>query len=240
MTTKTDLLPDLTRTDSGLVVVAGVRVDRSEDQRRAADLVLDAWDLVTWPQGLLSHTVMLGTDGVSVRHYSQWTSVEAFERFEVNDPPHRVEHIAESAPPLRRELPVHYTLYRSVDSDNSMTPGTIVMIDVEFDGADHQRLRDWVDTVIAALEHDEGANGLPVGGLGAYFHVSLDGTRVLNYAEWESEETHEAALQTGGGESIGEGDPWERVRNYPGLKRFGFKRFVPYRMRTAPGGRDSA
>ena len=234
MTTQTTLLPDVTRTDAGFPVAARVTVEDPKDQRLAADVVLDAWDLVEWPEGLLSHAVMLGTDGVTVQHYSQWTSEDAFRRFEAVDPPHRVQHIASSAPPLKREPPVHYQLYRSVDTDFEGTPGVIVIIDIEFEGPDPQRARDWVDTVIAALAHDEGQGNLPNGGLAAHFHVSLDGSRVLNYAEWESEAAHDHALQAGDGDSIGADEHWQRVRTYPGLKSFGFKRFVPYRMRTRP------
>lgn len=56
------------------------------------------------------------------------------------------------------------------------------------------------------------------GGLSAHFHLSTDGTRVLNYAEWESARAHIDALAAPG-EGVGRGSArWERVRNWPGVK----------------------
>ena len=59
-----------------------------------------------------------------------------------------------------------------------------------------------------------------------------DGTRVLNYAEWVDEAAHIAALERGGA-SIGSGEQWRRIQQYPGIVRSTVRRFLPYRQRTA-------
>ncbi|MDP1125051.1 hypothetical protein Q5O12_26370, partial [Klebsiella pneumoniae] len=53
--------------------------------------------------------------------------------------------------------------------------------------------------------------------LAAHFHVSTDGRRVVNYAEWTDVQAHVDALAAG---SDGVGTPtprWRRVREFPGV-----------------------
>jgi len=57
--------------------------------------------------------------------------------------------------------------------------------------------------------------------------VSLDGTRVLNYAEWVDEASHHAALERSGIGAIGSGPKWRAVQTFPGLKG---SRVVRYRL----------
>ena len=94
---------------------------------------------------------------------------------------------------------------------------------MEFDGPDRRRQRDWIDAVLLALEADEPHPG----GLGAHFHTSIDGTRVLNYAEWKSEQAHVEALAAPG-EGVGQAtDAWHRVQHFPGLARSTVRRYLP-------------
>lgn len=62
------------------------------------------------------------------------------------------------------------------------------------------------------------------GGISGHFHVSLDGTRVLNYAEWVDEASHIEAV--GGIGSIGRGPAWRRVQTMPGVENLGFRRYT--------------
>ena len=89
------------------------------------------------------------------------------------------------------------------------------MVSVEFDGPDEGRLRRWIDTVFEAIAAESSP---PAGGLGAHFHVSLDGTRALNYAEWVDEASHIAALARSGIGAVGSGPKWRDVQTFPGLK----------------------
>ncbi len=51
------------------------------------------------------------------------------------------------------------------------------------DRPDPARQRDWTDAVFEALGNDIRTSE---GGIAGHVHVSTDGTRVLNDAEWES------------------------------------------------------
>ncbi len=86
------------------------------------------------------------------------------------------------------------------------------------------RQRDWIDAVFEAFGNDIRTSE---GGIAGHVHVSTDGTRVLNYAEWESAEHHIAALAAPG-EGTGSPSPlWERVQNHPGMTGGGVKRYTP-------------
>jgi hypothetical protein len=90
-----------------------------------------------------------------------------------------------------------------------------VIVEVEFEGPDPDRRRAWVDAVFEALQSEP--NPRP-GGLSAHFHLSTDGTRVLNYAEWESAQAHIDALAAPGDGVGSSTSQWERVQTWPGLK----------------------
>ncbi|GGO46158.1 hypothetical protein GCM10012287_15810 [Streptomyces daqingensis] len=74
---------------------------------------------------------------------------------------------------------------------DARTPGCVAIVDVEFDGPDADRQRAWSDTVFEAMEGDPAPHP---GLIPAHFHVSADGTRVLDYAEWESAGAHADAV----------------------------------------------
>jgi hypothetical protein len=231
-TTAPSILPDVGRPDATFVVSRDFTVERPESLRHSADVLLDAWDDIRWPEGLLSISVFLGTDGITIFHYVQWTNKEAFDEYIALGDPGPAPYIVQMAPELKMSNLAQYTPYRSAPNEARSVPGCIVVVEVEFDGPDYQRQRAWVDAVFEALATDAGGEaGLPEGGLGAHFHTSVDGTRVLNYAEWVDEASHIAALERGG-DSIGRGELWDRVQRYPGLKGSTVRRFTPYRLRT--------
>ena len=112
-------------------------------------------------------------------------------------------------PALAPAPPVFYRRYRSGTRPDAPEPGCIVAVSVEFDGPDEARQRAWVDAVFDALASEPEP---PAGGIGAHFHVSTDGTRVLNYAEWVDEASHVAALERSGIGAIGRGRNGGRCR----------------------------
>jgi hypothetical protein len=204
----------------------------SEVQRVGADALIDAWDHLPWPNGFISISTALGTDGASVHHYSQWRDQAKFDAFIADGTINPAPYIVERAPNMTMTTPVQYTLYRSERDPSDAETGCLAFIEIEFDGPDEQRQHDWVNAVFDALRHDAETGLLPPGGLAAHFHVSLDGRRILNVAEWESEEAHIAALNRGGGRSLGSGGHWGRVQKWPGLLGFDVRRYVPYRLKT--------
>ncbi|MFE7336823.1 antibiotic biosynthesis monooxygenase [Streptomyces griseus] len=234
MTTHFTDRPDPARTDARIAKASTWNVGTPQRQREAVDAIRKTWESREWPHpGLLSYNVHAGEDGATLLHYSQWTGEQAFQEYvrEVRDG--RNAEIDAAVPGIER-LALHtYELYRSgprAEGDTRET-GCVVIVDVEFDGPDPDRQRAWVDAVFEALGEEV---ELPAGGIAAHFHTSADGTRVLNYAEWESAEHHIAALAAPG-EAVGSPSPlWERVQKYPGMTGGGVNRYTPA-LSMAPG-----
>lgn len=224
MTITAKPLPDITRPDAGIVLVGEWTVATPERQRAAVDAAMAAWEHVPWPEGLLGHYGLVGIDGSTVLHYIQWTGEEAVRTFQRTTRPAWVRRVDDAVPGIERQGVVAYRLYRSTDADRSeQTPGCIVAVTREFDGPDLERARQLVDTLFA-LPVAAPAPGI----IGAHFHISTDGARVLNYAEWVSAEAHQAAIESNP-QGVKESKEWQQVHAWPGLKSTAFKRYLPYR-----------
>ncbi|PCG81612.1 antibiotic biosynthesis monooxygenase [Streptomyces sp. WZ.A104] len=219
--------PDLSRADARIAKASTWNVGTPQRQREAVDAIRKTWESRDWPHpGLLSYSVYAGEDGATLLHYSQWTGEQAYEDFVRNNRDARNAEIDAAVPGIERVALHTYELYRSGRRAEGDTrePGCVVIVDVEFDGPDPARQRDWADAVFEALGDDIRT---PEGGIAAHFHVSTDGTRVLNYAEWETAEHHIAALAAPG-DGVGSPSPlWERVQKYPGVTGGGVNRYTP-------------
>ncbi|MET9924716.1 MULTISPECIES: antibiotic biosynthesis monooxygenase [unclassified Streptomyces] len=229
--------PDPGRADAGIVKASTWGVGTPERQRQVVDAIRKAWESRAWPHaGLLSYSVLVGEDGATLLHHSQWTGELAYQDFVRESRDARNDDIDAAVPGIERRDLHTYELYRSGlrTQGDSREPGCVVIVDVEFAGPDPARQRDWVDTVFEALGADPHT---PAGGIAAHFHVSTDGTRVLNYAEWESAEHHIAALAAPG-DGVGSPSPlWERVLKYPGVTGGGVNRYTPaLSMEAGAGG----
>lgn len=200
--------PDPARPDAGLVLSSEWAVGRPELLVPAAEAVIAAWQQSPWPEGLLAYALYLDADGDLIRDYAQWTGEQAYEK----------------AGLLRDRTGYH--LYRGSRSPAGELPGAMVAVRVDTD--DDALARTWVDAVFQALE---GTAGLPSGGLGAFFHISTDGRRVLNYAEWVSAEAHREALAATG-RGIAQGPLWDKVQNMPGVRPQSVTRYHLYRTLT--------
>ncbi|MFD4634437.1 antibiotic biosynthesis monooxygenase [Streptomyces sp. NPDC058284] len=231
-THSTGTLPDPARQDGDLTFISTWSTGSPERQRATLDAIAKAWESRPWPhEGLLSYTVYAGADGSTVLHRSQWRDDSAYQDFFANSGNGRDARNTDidAAVPGIERLGLNKTrLYRSWTegrddsdgSDGSDREGhdsgalAIVVVQVDFEGPDEDRQRAWADGVIEALDTDPaGKPGLR----SAHFHVSIDGRRVLNYAEWESEQAHIDALAAAG-EGIGSPTPqWRRVRDFPGV-----------------------
>lgn len=222
-----DSRPDLTRSGVGVVKVSTWDVGTPERQRAAVEAISKVWQSRDWPYaGLLSYTVHTGEDGRTLLHYSQWTDEDAYQEFFRSFRDDRNAEIDAAVPGIER-LGLHsYELYRSgsLSGDDRRIPGCVVIVDVAFDGPDAARQRAWVNGVFEALGTDPYPHP---GGISGHFHVSLDGTRVLNYAEWESAEAHREALSAPG-DGMGSRTPqWAKVQNFPGMTGDGVNRYTP-------------
>lgn len=167
----------------------------------SADAALAAFEARSG-EGLVSFTVYEGIGHDGAFTYEQWADEGTIQNLD--------------------GAPV-YRLYRGNRGEG--IPGALVVVSVEFEGPDEQRQRDWIDLVFTALDSEPAR---PEGGISGYFHVSGDGTRVLNYAEWTSAEAHAAALAAPGANGIGTTDVWKKVQTYPGMTAGGsVKRYRP-------------
>lgn len=116
-----------------------------------------------------------------------------------------------------------FKLYRSGEQRSGKTVGCVVLVLIDTD--DEATARGWIDSVFAALASDP--NPHP-GGISAAFHIREDGRQVINYAEWVSAEDHADALARTSRRSVGsETEDWERVMNFPGVRRGEFARYQP-------------
>ncbi|MEU6475857.1 antibiotic biosynthesis monooxygenase [Streptomyces sp. NPDC047017] len=222
---RTDTHPDLTDPRVGSPLFSTWRVGTPERQRRTVEAVAASWQRHPWPADeLLAHHLYTGHDGSTLLHYSQWTDERAHAAFARTGRPDRVDEIDAAVPGIERPGLGRYRRYRSGGAADrgGRVPGCVVIVEVEFDGPDPEQQRAWVDAVFDALASDPQPRP---GGIGAHFHLSTDGTRVLNYAEWESAQAHIDALDAPG-DGVGSATAqWRHVQRWPGLKSSSVSRY---------------
>jgi len=212
-------LPAITRQDAGTAVMSEWAVSAPERQQALVDAIVASWEGAPWPPGLLSVNVLASSDGDRVLSYAQWASDEAYREFAHGSSQRRVDR---SQPGIGPHQPIAFHLYRSKTRADAPVPGCVVIVSVEFDGPNEARQRRWVDTVFEALEAE---SELHPGGISGHFHLSTDGRRVMNYAEWVDEESHREALARSGKDSVGSGPKFDEVRNFSGVVSLGYKRY---------------
>ncbi|MFF2777976.1 antibiotic biosynthesis monooxygenase [Streptomyces sp. NPDC058052] len=220
-----DARPDLHRPGVGAVLVSTWRVGTPERQRAAVEAIRKAWESRDWPDlGLLGYSVLAGTDGETLLHYSQWTDQRAYDDFVRTYRDDRNAEIDAAVPgiervELRRYGPIHRSTVHAGTGAGEL-PGIVVVVEADFDGAGHQE--EWVESVFAALGEDAVTRPAS-GGISGRFHLSVDGVRVLNYAEWESERAHERWLADDAPPS----GAWARVHHHPALVGSRVRRYAP-------------
>ncbi|MFD0314216.1 hypothetical protein [Streptomyces flavalbus] len=220
MTRRTDTHPDLTRPDVGAPLFSTWRVDTPDRQRATVDAIARTWQRRPWPTAdLLSYHVYTGTDGATLLHHSQWTGEHAYEAFAKTRRQERVDEIDTAVPGIQRLGLGRYRHHRSHTraAGDDRVPGLVVTVRIDFEPHAAERREDFADTVLAALADDpDGHRGL----ISAHFHLSADGTHVLNYAEWESGRAYDESL------AAPSTPTWERVRTYPGVRGFTGSRYA--------------
>lgn len=218
MTRRTDTHPDPADPRVGAPFFSTWRLGTPERQRLAVDAVAATWQRRPWPApGLLGYHVYTGHDGSTLLHYSQWRSEPEYESFVKTHRQERNDEIDTAVPGVERLGLGRFAHHRSAAAPDrgGRVPGCVVVVDVEFEGPDPARQRAWADAVIEALDGEPSPHP---GGIAAHFHVSTDGTRVLNYAEWETAGAHVAALAAPGDGVGAATERWRRVQDWPGLR----------------------
>lgn len=202
--------PDVRRADSTSVVASQWYVPDRPHVLGELRKIAARWQAGPLPEGLLSLSCWLSDTDDTALTWAQFSDLERFRRTA-----DRSDDI-----PLSVVRGVEYQLARSVVlDDEKREPGCVVIAVFDVDGAERQRRT--VETVGDALER--GRESLP-GMLSANFHASVDGSRVLNYAEWTSAEAHAAFM-----DSPGRADVYQASSSLPGVRPIGYRRYRLYR-----------
>jgi heme-degrading monooxygenase HmoA len=216
--------PDIVRTDSQMVLISKWRADDPVNQQAAGDSAIGLWDHIKWPEGLLSHNVYLGTDGSTVLQYSQWTDEEAIGAFTEKHLQDRAKRSMNEVNGLERVEALKYKHYKSMFSDPAgwnRKPGCFIIVSFKTDGPEWQHR--FVNTLVETIESRE--NPHHPGSIASHFHHSRDGKRVVNYAEFVDEASHEEVVQT----MLKEDDEIPRlIGDMHGLRPLGFERYTLY------------
>ncbi|MCR3718562.1 MULTISPECIES: NAD(P)H-binding protein [Prauserella salsuginis group] len=222
------LLPPVSRADAGYVLVSTWRVADTGSQRAAGAAAVDDWRDRPWPAGLLAHSVLLGTDGHTLVHYSQWTDEESLEQFRRAGRTARNDTIDADVPGIERLDAAGYRLYREAVPEQPFEPGVVVLVSFRTDtAATGER---FVDELIGRHPVTNGEPA-PEGMAGNHFHIAVDGSRMLNWAEFATVEAHERVVAE---RLQADDDVPQLVERTPGLDAVGFQRFVPYRTVYGP------
>ncbi|MER7009847.1 hypothetical protein ABT324_00265 [Saccharopolyspora sp. NPDC000359] len=176
------VLPEITRTDVGTVLVSLWRVDTPERQRAAVDATIAEWKLAPWPDAFRSLNCFVSLDGESVLNYAQWTDDDAHREFVRTRRPTLVRGIDEAVPGIERPGLVRYRLRTSGTAADRPEGEVIAVFVLASDGFEH------AERLVAEAQARLGTPPDLLPGLrAAHFHTSTDGSRVLIYEEWADE-----------------------------------------------------
>ncbi|GAU67636.1 hypothetical protein SSP35_05_02030 [Streptomyces sp. NBRC 110611] len=231
---RADVFPEIRRPDAGHVLLGEWDAGSPEGQRAVQDGVVRAVAETPLPAGFLSRVLFAGTDGRGVLDYGQWTSEAAHRDFLRNDGgglPERVTAALASAGALPSSGalpspggvggpgPARYRLYRSMlPQGRPEAPGCVVR--VAFRTAGQEAARELVDGL---LDRVIGERQPGEGGIASHFHISEDGTRVVNYSEWTDAESHARVI---GSMLRPDGRVIGFIESLPGVETLGFRRYV--------------
>lgn len=187
-------------------------------------------DLVLPRAGLLSHSCMLGVDGTTLLHYQQWSDTDAARAFIATGQHDWHRAIDAVVQGTEREPAREFEIYRSRRfARERLRTGCVVIVDRVFHRPDREQARQWIDSMFALPEPDD---PMP-GAIAAHFHLSADGSRVFNFAQWTSAQAHRQ-ISYGTVEelnaALADKPDWRAVEAAPSLTRTKFRRYRPYRM----------
>ena len=171
-------MPRVRRGDVAAVFVSTAHVpDAGIGRRRIMD-AYGAYAAAGPLPGLLSLSCFLSVDSTTVLSYVQCADPDAYDGF------------ALAARGGLGGTAVRYARGRGVVLHDGVRPGCVVVATFDVDGPESQtRIVDGICDAIEAAPRAQHP-----GLLAANFHLSADGSRVLNYAEWTCDADHEAFL----------------------------------------------
>ncbi|MYS19324.1 Antibiotic biosynthesis monooxygenase [Streptomyces sp. DvalAA-14] len=197
--------PDIRRADSTAAHVAQWYVPDRQAGVEALKTAAEQWRATPWPAGILSFSAYLSTGFDTALTYVQTADAGAHRAFTAG-----LSGLAGAAT-------VQYALHRAIVLDpGAPAPASFVVASFDVDGPDPQQRV--VASIAGALE--QAPAGAHPGMISANFHLSADGSRVLNYAEWTTDEAHVAFL-----DGATRAATLRATHDTPGVRPIGFKRF---------------
>jgi len=168
--------------DNSLTTVIIIFRVEPEQQQELITAIKEFLNVVQTQPGFVSANLHQSTDGEKVANYAQWSDREAFEAFRAN------QEVQQRASKLFEFATPDSHVYEIVTSESKVgTPeineGEYITHFAEFSMSPENQ----PPMVELAKEHVKPAMQQP-GLISATFHRSLDGTRVINYGQWENEE----------------------------------------------------
>jgi len=179
--------------------------------RSAAEVALATWDGAMWPKNLLGHACLLSEDGLSVVHYLQWAGAA----------PAKAAGLDILLPGVERETPSAYRRYRSRIATIGETPGVVALVTYETQG--EQAAERFIESMT------DPSLPTPAGLIAGHYHVSRQGDRVLNYAEWADVAANQAFRNSREAAVFG-----RVVEASPGVRPLGGALYRPFAQRRAP------
>ncbi|MEV6671931.1 hypothetical protein [Streptomyces sp. NPDC051162] len=161
MTIKNPRLHDIIRPDTGTFLLSRWGTGNPERTRLAAEAVAEEWAGRAKPDGLLAQHMYLDVDGTGILHYAQWRSDEEHLEFARALRPAVISRVDRFVPGIERPGLSRTRLHRSV------------VLDAERPAA------------ALAVRTLTGPDAGPQPGvLAAHVHVTTDGSRAIELAEW--------------------------------------------------------
>jgi hypothetical protein len=202
-------MPNIRRPDATAVFVSHRYVPDRAHGLATSDALVERWRGADRPPGLLSVSCYLNTDEDTVLTYVQCADADSYRT------------ASRSLPGIAALAQVEYRLRRSVVlEEGAGEPGCMIIATFDVDGPERQERI--IDSLADTIERASGTHHR--GMLTANFHASVDGTRVLNYAEWTTDEAHVAFLSSATRQAT-----LRTSNSLPGVRPIGFRRYHLYR-----------
>lgn len=198
--------PAFSRPDAEAIYASHWYVPDEQDGNAILDRIIAVWEEARWPPGILTFSAYLSCDGRTALTYAQCRRSDVYRPFvqALPDPATRIE-------------PIEYRRHSSLTlGDGQGVPSAVVAASFDVDGPERQRhIIAMVSGRLRAApaEHYTGL-------IASHFHTSLDGSRVINFAEWVSDEAHLVFM--GGSAQHG---TLRLVTETPGVRPIGFTRY---------------
>lgn len=172
-------------TDNDVITVIIIFSVAPSQQQELLDAITAFLQVVKQQPGFVSASLHKSTDGLKVANYAQWRSQEDYDAF-INN-----AEVQAQSQSVQAFGPPDLHIYEVVASETKIGPPKITagghlahFAEFRMQPENQPRMVD------LAKEHVVPAMNQP-GLLSANFHRSLDGTRVINYGQWENAEAIE-------------------------------------------------